>query len=249
MTIETPVLVLMGGRATRLRRIAGDRPKALVPFFGVPFLELLLRKLRREGFGDVVLVSDRPRHDVERVVARAEPAFERLAMAFDTGGTARAVLAGLRAVDGPQALCLNGDTILDLDYAGVLERQHASGSTVTTVTTTRFDAPNRGAVRIGPHDGVVAFAEGDAGGPVRPHGRYRCESNCGSYALDVGELERELRRSGDRSFERETLPRLSLLGRVGALSAGERFFADFGTPARLTRVRRQGRVLRRIYGV
>ena len=48
-------VVLAGGLGTRMRELAGDLPKALVPVAGRPFVDHQLSWLAREGVRDVVL--------------------------------------------------------------------------------------------------------------------------------------------------------------------------------------------------
>src|SRR5437879_3618271 len=48
-------LVLCGGAGLRLRPVTGGGPKPMAVIQGRPFLELLLRQLRRSGFEKVIL--------------------------------------------------------------------------------------------------------------------------------------------------------------------------------------------------
>src|ERR1700680_1655437 len=48
-------IILCGGAGVRLREIAGDRPKAMVRIVERPFLELLFKQLRRNGFERAIL--------------------------------------------------------------------------------------------------------------------------------------------------------------------------------------------------
>lgn len=251
-----PAIVLIGGRAQRLRSVLRCRPKALIPFCGTPFLELLLRKLRHDGFANLVLVSDRPRREVHDLLASHRAELGDPTIVYSQEGTAPAVLAGLEAIQSPAALCLNGDTMLDIDYSTVLEDHDRSSQAVTLVTSARSDAPNGGAVRVAADGCVIGFAEGPR---AREHaaraaawrfGRDRAdrfESNCGCYAVDTAELISELRARGDQSFEHETLPRLAAAGMAAATPAGSRFFLDFGTPDRLSRAASSTELLREIY--
>src|SRR5215471_4661761 len=53
---ETPLLILAGGRATRLGDLSDDRPKFLVPIAsGLLFADFQLRWARRQGFREVRL--------------------------------------------------------------------------------------------------------------------------------------------------------------------------------------------------
>jgi NDP-sugar pyrophosphorylase family protein len=239
-------VVLIGGKATRLGRLTERRPKAMLPICGAPFLELLVAKLRRDGFDRIVLVGDCPRPEIDRLAAERTGRQRPIVQAFSADGTAPAIRDGLRMTTAEQVLCVNGDTILDVDYGLVLERQRRSSAEVTLVTTTRADAPNAGAVGVSGGGTVLCFDEGQPARPPLPASARR-ESNCGCYGLDVAAVHAAI--GTDVSFETQTLPRLAAKGVVGAVSSEERYFADFGTPERLVRVARSGRAVRRIYGL
>ena len=52
---QTPVVVLAGGRGTRLLPYTTALPKPLMPVGNYPILEILLRQLSAFGFRDVTL--------------------------------------------------------------------------------------------------------------------------------------------------------------------------------------------------
>jgi mannose-1-phosphate guanylyltransferase len=249
MREDSSAIVLMGGRGERLAQILQGRAKALTPFCGYPFLELLLRKLHRDGFGDVVLVSDRPRRELDELLAGRRD-LGRPTVVYSQEGTAPAVLAGLEAVTNTDiALCVNGDTILDAGYWSALEQHAHSSRPLTLLTSTRDDVPNRGAVHLEANGSVAAFAEGPRGAELADHGRAVAsrESNCGAYVLDVSAVLTEMRAVPETSFEHETLPRLAQSGMVNGASVGSQLFLDFGTPERLDRASSLGDVMREIY--
>src|SRR5271166_5438180 len=63
---NTPDAILFcGGAGLRLRSVTGDVPKAMASIAGRPFLELLLRQLRRHGLQRVILAVGH-RRDVIR---------------------------------------------------------------------------------------------------------------------------------------------------------------------------------------
>src|SRR6266550_6594155 len=49
--------VLCGGLGTRLRGVLSDRPKSMALIGGVPFLQLLLQRLKSQGVEEVVLAT------------------------------------------------------------------------------------------------------------------------------------------------------------------------------------------------
>lgn len=48
-------MILAAGMGTRLGTLTHDRPKALIPVYGVPLLEIVLRKIITSGINDVVI--------------------------------------------------------------------------------------------------------------------------------------------------------------------------------------------------
>ncbi|NLG35385.1 MAG: NTP transferase domain-containing protein [Lentisphaerae bacterium] len=107
-------VILLGGQGTRLAALYPDRPKALVPVHGRPFIEWQLDWLRRNGVRRILLaaghkaevleawLADRPSDDLSLRLSR-EPA------PLGTGGALRHVESLLET---SHVLVLNGDTLL-----------------------------------------------------------------------------------------------------------------------------------------
>ncbi len=49
------VVIMAGGRGSRISSIAPDIPKPMIPIDGVPVLEREIRSLREQGFTDIIL--------------------------------------------------------------------------------------------------------------------------------------------------------------------------------------------------
>jgi NDP-sugar pyrophosphorylase family protein len=54
---DIDILILCGGRGTRLRSVISDKPKVLVPVNGRPFLSYLLDQLIAASFKNVILCT------------------------------------------------------------------------------------------------------------------------------------------------------------------------------------------------
>src|SRR5437868_15504080 len=52
---QTPVIILAGGRGTRLLPYTTSLPKPLMPVGEFPILEILLRQLAQQGFRNITL--------------------------------------------------------------------------------------------------------------------------------------------------------------------------------------------------
>ena len=120
---STPVLILAGGKATRLGEVTKTIPKALVPVAGKPFIDHQLAGLYAQGVREVVLCvahfADQIREHVRdgsRFGLRVRYSDDGLTLR-GTGGAVRRALP----LVGDGCFVLYGDSILDVSYAAVFD--------------------------------------------------------------------------------------------------------------------------------
>jgi NDP-sugar pyrophosphorylase family protein len=134
------VVVLAGGRGTRLRPYTTVLPKPLMPVGDMPVLEILLRRLAAAGFERVNLAvghlgelieayfGDGRRYGLELVYWReAEP--------LGTAGP----LAQME-LESERALVMNGDLLTTLEFAALVET-HVAGNASATLAVVSRDVP------------------------------------------------------------------------------------------------------------
>ncbi len=196
-------IVLAGGKAERLGDAAGGRPKSLVEVGGRPLLAWQIGRLHTAGVTRVIVscLAGQEREfesalataDVELVCA-GEP--QRLGR----GGAIR-FAAAARSEEG-DVLAMNGDELIDVDFAALLARHRTTGA-AATVTVAR--PPSQfGQVDLDDDDVVTGFHEVS---------RVPYWVNCGIYVLSPGALLRFPER-GDH--ETTTFPELAVEGRLRA---------------------------------
>lgn len=110
-------MIFAAGLGTRLRPLTDRLPKALVPVGGRPLLEILLERLHRDGFTDVVINTHHLAHLLEdwcrgREGIRLSP--ERGAL-LDTGGGLRHAAPLLREGGTARFLIHNVDILSNAD--------------------------------------------------------------------------------------------------------------------------------------
>jgi NDP-sugar pyrophosphorylase family protein len=196
-------LILAGGRAERLGDAAGGRPKALVDVAGKPLAAYQVGRLARAGVTRVIFacaagegagfVRELAGLGPEIVVAE-EP--ERLGR----GGGLR--FAARARIENGDVFALNGDELVDVDYAALLAR-HRSRDALATIAVAR-PRSQFGLVDIGDDDVVRGFEEA---------GKVPYWVNCGNYVLSQEALDRFPAR-GDH--ESTTFPELVAEGRLHA---------------------------------
>ena len=196
-------LILAGGKAERLGAAAAGRPKALVSIAGKPLAAYQIGLLRRAGVRRVVVGCaagmERAFEDElsglgvdVAVVGEPEP--------LGRGGGLR--FAAQAREDAGDVYALNGDELLDVDLAALLER-HRAARAAATITVTRPKSPY-GVVEVDADDVVTGFDEA---------AYVEHWVNCGVYVLGEEALAR-LPERGDH--ETTTFPELAAEGRLRA---------------------------------
>lgn len=119
---STPVLILAGGKATRLGAVTKAIPKALVPLAGRPFIAHQLDGLYAQGVREVVMCVGHFADQIREYVGGGARFGLRVRYSDDgpaLRGTGGAVRRALPLVAGG-CFVLYGDSILDVDYATAL---------------------------------------------------------------------------------------------------------------------------------
>jgi NDP-sugar pyrophosphorylase family protein len=188
-------IILAGGKAERLGDAAGGRPKSLVDVVGRPLVAYQVARLAHAGVGRVIFAcaaGQGPLFEQElaglgvEIVTAEEP--ERLGR----GGGIK--FAARERQESGDVFALNGDELVDVDFAALLERHRQAGG-AATVTVARPKSPF-GVVDLGEGDVVDGFSEG---------GRIPYWVNCGVYVFSEEATER-LPERGDH--ETTTFPEL-----------------------------------------
>jgi len=215
--METPdILILAGGRGTRLASLPGDLPKPLRPVNGRPFLGYLVDQVRAAGARRVVLsLAYRPEAFEEFVRQEGlETAIEPAALG--TGGGLRNALPLLRS---ETIVVMNGDSFADVDLRLLAAVHRRRKARATMLLAEIDDASRYGRVEIDSDGAVESFSEKGESGPGL--------INAGVYVFHRSVVEAI---PGGRavSLERETFP--SLIGGRFYGEPGAFAFIDIGIP-------------------
>jgi N-acetyl-alpha-D-muramate 1-phosphate uridylyltransferase len=125
------VVILAGGLGTRLKSVAPDTPKSLVPVAGKPFIDHQFELLRRNGLRRVLLCVGFRGEQIERHVGdgsafgmEVQYSYEDPAMLLGTGGAMLNALALLE----DRFFMLYGDSYLPTNYRAVVDAFQARGT-------------------------------------------------------------------------------------------------------------------------
>jgi NDP-mannose synthase len=126
-------VILAGGKGTRLAPYTTIFPKPLVPIGDRPILEIIIRQLVRNGFGDIVLSVGHLGELIEayfqnghRNIPGLNLRYQREAQPLGTAGP----LAMIPGLDDT-FLVMNGDILTTLDYRALVAFHRTQGAALT----------------------------------------------------------------------------------------------------------------------
>lgn len=202
--------------------MVGDRPKALAPVAGRPFLAWQVGWLARQGVTRIHLAAGY-RADQLRAWASEPPPGCTITCSQEPEplGTAGGLRFAAAALSDPTLLVVNGDTLLPNLKLPDLLAAHARAGAPVTMAITRIEASGRyGTVEADNRDRVTAFLEKAerTGGWV----------NGGVYAVQRGARDR-IPEGRASSLETDLFPALAAAGGLLAHRAAPPLL-DMGTP-------------------
>lgn len=225
-------LVLVGGRATRLRPLTIATPKAMTPVLGRPFLEHLLAWLLRFDIRDVTLLLGHLPDPIRvhfgdgqalgvtlRYVTEEEP--------LGSGGAIKQLEEQLTE----RFFALNGDIFTDLDLSAMVAA-HQSAAVELTISLVEVENPSAyGVVALDPTGRVTRFVEKPPPGEAPSN-----LINAGAWLFEPAAVRR-IAAGRFSMVEQELFPALAgerrLLGHAAPC-----YWMDAGTPERYLQLHR-----------
>lgn len=107
-------VILAGGFGTRLAHVVSDVPKPMAPIKEKPFLEYIIKTLKKQGFDSFIFLTGYKSECIEKhFKSLKNAAFIKEETALGTGG---AILNAYDKLDD-EFYVINGDTFFDIDYS------------------------------------------------------------------------------------------------------------------------------------
>lgn len=239
---QCTVAIFCGGQATRLQEVLKGKPKALVELDNRPYLDGLLKLLAKQGFKKIILCISPLTLSITQAVGDGTEYGLNISYSIESEpqGNASALWVATSLIYTPLALCINGDTLLDIDFNKLIQAHIASKALATIVSSTREDQPHPGAVEIDISGWVkdIHEAEQDEGGIIISSSSSLWVSNSGAYVFDFQRLLQNwpLRfRIG--KIEEGLLRHIAKIGLLWSYNNQNRYLLDIGTKDRLQHAR------------
>jgi NDP-sugar pyrophosphorylase family protein len=159
----TDVLILAGGRGTRLQSAVPDCPKVLATVNGRPFVLHLLDALADAGFRRAILCTGWRAAQVEQALGTSHLGIA-LAYSVETSplGTAGALRQAVPLLASASVMILNGDSFLEVDYGALCAWYRATQPALGLVLRWMPDVRRYGRVETDTEGRVLRFEEKSA---------------------------------------------------------------------------------------
>lgn len=129
------VVIMAGGKGTRIAEVNSDVPKPMIPIEGKPILEYQLETLKKQGFDDFILVIGHMGSVITKYFGDGFSFGVKIQYIVEEQplGTAGALFLLRKSIED-DFLLLNGDVIFDVDIKRFAE-YHKKQGTIATILT------------------------------------------------------------------------------------------------------------------
>lgn len=237
------VVIMAGGRGTRIAELFPNIPKPLIPVDGIPILEREIMSLAFQGFKDIILtvgyLADKIIEyfgDGSRLDVKIDYFVEETPL-----GNAGALFQLREKIGEEPFFLLNADAAFDVDFNRMLDFHKKHGGLVTLFTHPNSHPYDSGLI-IADKDGHVEkwLSKEDE----RPQW-YNNRVNAGLHVIDPKVLDLSLKNleidsatgypKGKVDLDRQILKPLCVTGKMFCYDSPE-FVKDMGTPERFHQV-------------
>lgn len=132
-THHNKVVVMAGGRGSRLEPFTDILPKPLVPIGGKPAIEIIMERFSRHGFSDFIYTLNYKKEYIKLFLAERRSSYsidwvEEAAFMGTAGG-----LSALKGRISDSFFVTNCDSILEVDFERVLKWHREQDSAITII--------------------------------------------------------------------------------------------------------------------
>lgn len=230
------VVIMAGGKGTRISSVASDIPKPMIKIDGVPVLEHEIRCLKKQGFEDIIITVSHLGHIIMDYFGDGTLFGVNIEYFVEEEPLGNAgALFRIKDKLTEDFLLLNADAIFDVDFNRFVDYHREKGGLVTL-----FTHPNNH-----PYDSGLIIA--DQKGEVEQwlakederNGYYRNRVNAGLHVISPKLLEVTID-TPKVDLDRQLLKPLSGTGKMYVYDSPE-YVKDMGTPDRFDAVCRDFR--------
>jgi NDP-sugar pyrophosphorylase family protein len=227
-TKDIDVVILCGGKGSRLQEAVSDRPKPMARIDERPFLDILIGFYKDLGLRRFVLCTGHKSECISSYYAERKDDVEIVISKEDEPlGTAGAVKNAEDLIRSRRFIVVNGDSFCPVDIEGFLKFHFEKEALMSIAVVESEDSSDKGSIRMDEFGKIEVFEEKKktCGKVYVNAGIYLCERDVLS---DIPEGRK-------CSMEYEIFPELTKRGLYGYAVEGD--IIDIGTPRRLQKAK------------
>jgi len=156
---DTPVVILAGGRGTRLLPYTTSLPKPLMPVGEFPILEILLRQLAQQGFRNITLAVGHLAGLIQAYFKDGRDWDLDISYSYETKPLGTAGPLAKLAGTSHDTLVLNGDLLTTIDFGSIVRFHRENRATATIGTKRRTEKVDFGVIESAASGEIVGFRE------------------------------------------------------------------------------------------
>lgn len=221
------VVIMAGGKGTRIASVASDIPKPMIPIEGKPVLEHEIICLREQGFTDILITVSHLGNIIMDYFGDGSKFGVRIAYYFEKEPLGNAgALFQVKEQLTDDFLLLNADAMFDIDFNRFVQYHRAHGAMATLFTHPNSHPYDSGVIIADEHMAVQRWLAKEDQRPKY----YKNRVNAGLHVLNKKILEQKI--EGKKiDLDRQLLKPLAGTGKMYCYDSPE-YVKDMGTPER-----------------
>lgn len=225
------VVIMAGGRGTRIAELFPNEPKPLIPVNGIPVLEREIISLRDQGFTDIILTVGYMAGKIMHYFGNGRQLRTHIDYYVEKEPLGNAgALFRLKNQLKEDFLLLNGDAMFDVDFNRFVTYHKQHGGLVTLFTHPNSHPYDSGLIIADKDKTVMQWLSKE---DTRPE-FYKNRVNAGLHVISPKLLEQEIH-TPKIDLDRQLLKPLAGTGKMYCYDSPE-YVKDMGTPERYASV-------------
>ena len=154
---QTPVIIIAGGKGTRMPEGEKEKPKALVEIAGKPMLHWQIEEVRRQGFENIILSLGYKAEMAVEWLKKSGNSHIQYSIEKEPLGTGGGLKLAAKGINEP-FLAFNADDLADVNFHGLI--RHGNGGVFNVLAGAEIaDARAFGLLKCDEHKKICAFQE------------------------------------------------------------------------------------------
>lgn len=221
------VVIMAGGKGTRIASVASDIPKPMIKIAGKPVLEREIECLKSQGFDDIIITVSHLGNIIEDYFGDGSDFGVRIEYYFEKEPLGNAgALFKLKDKLTEDFLLLNADAVFDIDFKRFVEYHRKKGGLVTLFTHPNSHPYDSGLIISDDDGSVLSWLSKEDERPVY----YRNRVNAGLHVISPEILKDDIA-TQKVDLDRQLLKPLAGTGKMFVYDSPE-YVKDMGTPDR-----------------